>query len=87
MICMMISCWWFVLRQNFLDMFCPTLYMICMFNNGLCCRQDFLDMFAPRCGGCGHPILDNYISALSRHWHPECFVCRVSSTNLSLEPE
>lgn len=42
------------------------------------CRQDFLEMFAPRCGGCGHPILDNYISALSRHWHPECFVCRVS---------
>ncbi|XP_061162796.1 paxillin-like isoform X1 [Saccostrea echinata] len=40
------------------------------------CRQDFLEMFAPRCGGCGHPILDNYISALSRHWHPECFVCR-----------
>jgi len=41
-------------------------------------RDDYLEMFAPRCGGCGRPILDNYISALNRHWHPECFVCRVS---------
>ena len=35
-------------------------------------------MFAPRCGGCGQPIMDNYISALSAHWHSECFVCAVS---------
>ncbi|KAK3084907.1 hypothetical protein FSP39_021178 [Pinctada imbricata] len=40
------------------------------------CRICYLEMFAPRCGGCGKPILDNYISALNRHWHPECFVCR-----------
>ncbi|XP_076108078.1 leupaxin-like isoform X3 [Mytilus galloprovincialis] len=40
------------------------------------CRDDYLEMFAPRCGGCGRPILDNYISALSRHWHPDCFACR-----------
>lgn len=40
------------------------------------CREDYLENFAPRCGGCGRPILDNYISALNRHWHPECFVCR-----------
>lgn len=45
-------------------------------DNNAYCRQDYLEMFAPRCGGCGNPILDNYISALSRHWHPECFVCR-----------
>ena len=43
-------------------------------------RDDYLEMFAPRCGGCGRPILDNYISALSRHWHPECFACRVCIT-------
>ncbi|KXJ07159.1 paxillin isoform X2 [Exaiptasia diaphana] len=39
------------------------------------CREDYYAMFAPRCGGCGKPIMDNYISALSAHWHAECFVC------------
>lgn len=39
------------------------------------CRADFFDMFAPKCGGCGRAIVDNYISALNRHWHPECFAC------------
>lgn len=41
------------------------------------CRRDFLHLFAPRCQGCQGPILDNYISALSALWHPDCFVCRV----------
>lgn len=39
------------------------------------CREDYYAMFAPRCGGCGQPIMDSYISALSAHWHSECFVC------------
>lgn len=39
------------------------------------CREDYYAMFAPRCGGCGEPIMDSYISALSAHWHAECFVC------------
>ncbi|KAK3753264.1 hypothetical protein QZH41_015207 [Actinostola sp. cb2023] len=39
------------------------------------CREDYYAMFAPRCGGCGQPIMDNYISALSAHWHAECFIC------------
>lgn len=43
------------------------------------CRKDYFDMFAPKCGGCARAILENYISALSRLWHPECFVCRVSN--------
>lgn len=42
------------------------------------CRKDYFDMFAPKCGGCARAILENYISALSSLWHPECFVCRVS---------
>lgn len=37
-------------------------------------------MFAPKCGGCARAILENYISALSSLWHPECFVCRVSTS-------
>ncbi|XP_048100506.1 verprolin [Alosa alosa] len=40
------------------------------------CRKDYFDLFAPKCGGCARAILDNYISALSCLWHPECFVCR-----------
>lgn len=43
------------------------------------CRKDYFDMFAPKCGGCARAILENYISALSSLWHPECFVCRVSN--------
>ncbi|XP_013074896.2 leupaxin-like isoform X1 [Biomphalaria glabrata] len=39
------------------------------------CREDYFQMFAPKCGGCAKPIMDNYISALNRQWHPECFVC------------
>ncbi|KAH9489866.1 hypothetical protein Btru_051782, partial [Bulinus truncatus] len=39
------------------------------------CREDYFQMFAPKCGGCAQPIMDNYISALNRQWHPECFVC------------
>lgn len=39
------------------------------------CRADYFEMFAPKCGGCARAIVDNYISALNRHWHPECFAC------------
>uniref|UniRef100_A0A8C3HJL9 Transforming growth factor beta 1 induced transcript 1 n=1 Tax=Chrysemys picta bellii TaxID=8478 RepID=A0A8C3HJL9_CHRPI len=40
------------------------------------CRQDFYELFSTRCQGCSQAILENYISALSALWHPECFVCR-----------
>lgn len=46
------------------------------------CRKDYFDMFAPKCGGCARAILENYISALNSLWHPECFVCRVSHSDL-----
>lgn len=39
------------------------------------CRNCFLGAFAPKCGGCDHPIEENYISSLDRQWHPGCFVC------------
>lgn len=45
-------------------------------------REDYFSMFAPKCGGCSRPIMDNYISALNRQWHPECFVCMVRSWTL-----
>ncbi|KAL0617126.1 Transforming growth factor beta-1-induced transcript 1 protein [Plecturocebus cupreus] len=51
------------------------------------CRRDFLQLFAPRCQGCQGPILDNYISALSALWHPDCFVCRVRPAGRGLGGE
>ncbi|XP_035827386.1 paxillin isoform X2 [Aplysia californica] len=39
------------------------------------CKDDYFQMFAPKCGGCAQPIMENYISALNRQWHTECFVC------------
>ncbi|XP_057295864.1 paxillin-like isoform X3 [Hydractinia symbiolongicarpus] len=39
------------------------------------CRDDYFKMFAPKCSGCNQAIIDNYISALNGHWHPQCFVC------------
>lgn len=46
------------------------------------CRADYFDMFAPKCGGCSKPIMENYISALNTQWHPDCFVCKVSTSLL-----
>ena len=42
------------------------------------CRDDYFKMFAPKCSGCEEAVIDNYISALNGHWHPQCFVCMVS---------
>jgi len=39
------------------------------------CKTCYFHNFAPKCGGCGEPITDNYISALNQQWHPGCFVC------------
>ncbi|KAI0216929.1 Paxillin [Lamellibrachia satsuma] len=44
------------------------------------CREDYFELFAPKCGGCSRPIMDNFISALGRQWHPECFVCQECHT-------
>jgi len=40
------------------------------------CREDFFRMFAPKCRGCDKPITNKFITALSTHWHPECFICQ-----------
>lgn len=43
------------------------------------CKEDYLAMFALKCKGCTTAITEGYISALNGQWHPQCFVCRVSS--------
>ena len=43
------------------------------------CRNDYFDMFAPKCGGCGLPIIEDFISTLNTQWHTQCFRCKVSN--------
>ena len=62
-----------VFHKHSLLVFCTNDVMILNF----CSRADFFEVFAPKCGGCGRAIVDNYITALNRHWHPECFACWV----------
>uniref|UniRef100_A0AC34RGN7 LIM zinc-binding domain-containing protein n=1 Tax=Panagrolaimus sp. JU765 TaxID=591449 RepID=A0AC34RGN7_9BILA len=40
------------------------------------CRNDFFKKFGPKCHGCDKPITNKFITALSTHWHPECFICQ-----------
>ncbi|KCV69420.1 paxillin [Fonticula alba] len=40
------------------------------------CEEDYFNMFAPKCGGCDQAIMADCITALSRQWHPACFVCQ-----------
>jgi len=40
------------------------------------CKDCYFEQFAPKCGGCNTPITENYISALNKQWHPNCFVCK-----------
>ena len=46
------------------------------------CRDDYYELFAPKCGGCGHPISEQFITALNQQWHTQCFVCAVSNSLL-----
>jgi len=39
------------------------------------CEQCFKSLSCPRCGYCDQPILDRYITALGKKWHPEHFIC------------
>ena len=42
------------------------------------CRDHYYELFAPKCGACERPIVDSFVSALKKQWHPECFNCMVS---------
>ena len=43
------------------------------------CSKDFYQLFAPKCTGCNLPVKENYLTAANGVWHPDCFVCAVSS--------
>jgi hypothetical protein len=42
------------------------------------CEDDYASLFAGRCAGCHLFLTTEYITALDKTWHNECFVCSVS---------
>ncbi|XP_017460539.1 PREDICTED: paxillin-like, partial [Rhagoletis zephyria] len=55
--------------------------------NGLpYCEDDYHKLFSPKCAGCKEPIKDNnYIRAMGKDWHPNCFKC--TQCKIPLDPE
>ena len=41
------------------------------------CREDYESLFAGKCSACHKPLNDQYITALDRTWHHNCFKCTV----------
>ncbi|KAI8852968.1 hypothetical protein BC829DRAFT_383427 [Chytridium lagenaria] len=39
------------------------------------CEDDYFSLFATLCAGCSKPVVGEYVSAVDREWHPECFTC------------
>ena len=47
------------------------------------CEEDYHNLFSPKCHGCKKPIKDgNFITALGKKWHPQCFNCTTCNRNL-----
>lgn len=42
------------------------------------CQEDYLQLFAGRCSGCHKPLDGEYISAMDKDWHTNCFICSVT---------
>ncbi|KAI7685937.1 Paxillin [Sarcoptes scabiei] len=50
------------------------------------CEKDYHNLFSPKCAGCKQPIIDNnYIRAMGKDWHPDCFKC--TQCKVPLDPE
>ncbi|KAJ3129773.1 hypothetical protein HK098_000142 [Nowakowskiella sp. JEL0407] len=39
------------------------------------CEHDYFRLYGMKCGGCGGQILGEYVSALDKDWHSNCFGC------------
>jgi paxillin len=48
----------------------------------LLCEVCYQDKYAPKCAHCKHAILEEYVSALGKIYHPEHFVCKVCKMSL-----
>ena len=42
------------------------------------CQEDYASLFAGRCAGCQQNLMGEYISAMDKNWHNECFTCSVT---------
>uniref|UniRef100_A0A1I8H094 Transforming growth factor beta-1-induced transcript 1 protein n=1 Tax=Macrostomum lignano TaxID=282301 RepID=A0A1I8H094_9PLAT len=47
------------------------------------CADCYNDAFAPKCAACSKAITSNYLTALEKMWHTECFVCRDCGSDFS----
>ena len=43
----------------------------------------YVDAACPKCKGCAKAITDKSVNAMGGSWHIDCFVCKVSFTNLT----
>lgn len=40
------------------------------------CEKCFETLIAPDCARCGQPITSDYLTALQKTWHADCFACQ-----------
>jgi paxillin len=45
------------------------------------CAEDYAMLFASRCASCLQPLVQDYLSALGKNYHPDCFRCSVTYSN------
>ncbi|UYV81301.1 TGFB1I1 [Cordylochernes scorpioides] len=46
------------------------------------CKKDYDKATAPMCDHCKMPITENYVGALKKHYHKQCFQCKDCKTPL-----
>ena len=44
-------------------------------SNRAYCTKDYTMLFAKTCERCKDPLLTDFIMALGKHWHKDCFRC------------
>ncbi|XP_054257302.1 leupaxin-like [Macrosteles quadrilineatus] len=47
------------------------------------CADDYKRLYGKKCSACNQLIDKTIYTALDRHWHPSCFVCRRCSNPIS----
>ena len=47
------------------------------------CADDYKRLFLLACDKCKQPLLENYITAMDKNWHKDCFVCTSCSSPIN----
>uniref|UniRef100_A0A6B2G3A0 PDZ and LIM domain protein Zasp (Trinotate prediction) n=1 Tax=Myxobolus squamalis TaxID=59785 RepID=A0A6B2G3A0_MYXSQ len=50
------------------------------------CKECFGDIVSPKCGECGKPCIEKYVTASARSYHIECFTCKNCHAELNGKP-